>query len=160
MTTALATQPNYPTDPKTGLTLPLSKSLGSQDLAKHKALVAVELEVMAKKMDRFGWERDRDTMAHDRIVIDWMDGLQDFPLDEVQAACRQWVQDSPRKMPNEGDIRGKIMSARSRKVAALPRHVVGEVVEPRVSKDRAAQILAEAGFAVKRAPGCEVEAAE
>lgn len=44
----------HPTDTATGLILPLSKSLGSQDLAKHRAMVAVELEVMAKKFDRFG----------------------------------------------------------------------------------------------------------
>jgi hypothetical protein len=50
---------NLPMDPRTGLTLPLSRSLASQDLAKHRAMIAVELEVMAKKFDRFGWERDR-----------------------------------------------------------------------------------------------------
>jgi hypothetical protein len=80
------------------------KSLGSQELSKHRAMVAVELEVMAKKVDRFGWDRDRGTMAHDRIVSDWMDALQDYPLGEVKAACAEWVLSNPRKMPNEGDI--------------------------------------------------------
>ena len=142
-----------PADPKTGLTLPLSKSLGSQDLARHKAMVAVELEVMAKKFDRFGWERDRNTPVHDRLVMDWMAALQDYPLNEVQDACRKWVEAQPRKMPNEGDIKGLILSARQRKVSAQ-RPVIRQEAprEAPVSKEAAAEILAAAGFSVKKGP--------
>jgi hypothetical protein len=111
-------------------------------------MVGVELEVMAKKLDRFGWDRDRGSMAHDRILSDWMDALQDFPLNEVQAACRAWVQDNPRRMPNEGDIRSKVMAARSKHVAALPKPEPEPKREP-VSAERAAAILAEAGFRPK-----------
>ena len=107
----------YPVDVKTGLTQPLSKFLGSRDLDRHRAMVAVELEVMAKKMDRFGWERDRGSAAHDRLIVDWMNALQDYPLAEVQEACRAWVLSNPRKMPNEGDIRGVISSHRREAVA-------------------------------------------
>lgn len=110
----------YPKDERTGRTLPLSKLLASQDLDRHRAMLGLELEIMSKKLDRFGWDRDRDTPAHDRIVIDWMDALQDFPLSEVQAACRQWLRDSPRKMPNEGDI-FSIISEQRRRVAAATR---------------------------------------
>lgn len=110
-------------------------------------MVALELEVMAKKMDRFGWDRDRGSMAHDRLIADWMDALQDYPLNEVQAACRAWVQENPRRMPNEGDIRGKILSARLKRVVALPKPE--EAPRDRVSAERAAQIIAEAGFKPK-----------
>ena len=113
MTTELTTgNLSLPRDSATGLILPLSRSLGSRALTEHSAMVALELEVMAKKMDRFGWERDRGTAAHDRLVIDWMEALRDFPLDEVRAACREWVREYPRKMPNEGDIRALVMAAR------------------------------------------------
>lgn len=151
MTTEIA-QRHLPTDPKTGLILPLRTSLGSQELAKHRAVVAVELEVMAKKMDRFGWDRDRGSMAHDRIITDWMDALQDFPLDEIRAACRKWVEDNPRKMPNEGDIRAKVMAARAKVVAFLPKPDDAPPVE-RVTPEAASAILAEAGFAPKRMGG-------
>ena len=147
MTTALTTA-RHPTDPKTGLTLPLSKSLASPDLDKHRAMVAVELEVMAKKMDRFGWDRDRGSMAHDRLIADWVDTLQDYPLTEVRAACRAWVQDNPRRMPNEGDIRGKVMAARAKHVAALPK-LQPEPQRERATPEQAAAILAEAGFKPK-----------
>lgn len=112
MTTALTTA-RFPTDQKTGLTLPLSKSLALPDLAKHRAMVAVELEVLAKKLDRFGWERDRNSPAHDRMLIDWMDALQDYPLDEIRAACREAVRARPNQMPNEGHILAEIMKARA-----------------------------------------------
>lgn len=67
-------------------------------------MIAVELEVMAKKLDRFGWDRDRGTAAHDRIMRDWMDALQDFPLEEVQEACRRHLVENPAKVPHEGHI--------------------------------------------------------
>lgn len=134
---------NFPRDQKTGLILPLSRSLGSQDLAKHRAMVAVELEVMAKKMDRFGWERDRNSPAHDRLVTDWMDALCDFPLEEVRAACREWVSSEPRKMPNEGDILKRIMAARARAVAALPKQMEPELAPvSEEQRKRAAEIVA------------------
>lgn len=140
----------FPTDPKTGLTLPSSKSLDSQALAKHRAMVAVELEVMAKKMDRFGWERDRGSMAHDRLVRDWMEVLGEYPLDVVQAACRQWVRSQPGKMPNEGHILTLIQSARHQAVRDQPRRQSEPARPPRVSAERAAAILDEVGFKPRR----------
>jgi hypothetical protein len=150
MTTALALQGK---DARTGLTLPLSKSLASQDLAKHRAVIAVELEVLAKKFDRFGWERDRGSMAHDRMLTDWMDALQDYPLSEVRAACAAAVIDNPNRMPNEGHVRAAILNARKRHVAALPKHLEPDSERVPVDRARAAAIMAEAGFAPKRFGG-------
>ncbi|KAF0675093.1 hypothetical protein PMES_02614 [Profundibacterium mesophilum KAUST100406-0324] len=109
-------------------------------------MVAVELEVLAKKFDRFGWERDRGSAAHDRMLTDWMDALQDYPLDEIRAACRAAVLANPGKMPNEGHIAAQIIAARGKRVAALPKPA--PVNEPRetLSADRAAAIMAEIGF--------------
>lgn len=109
----------------------------------------MELEVLAKKFDRFGWERDRGSYAQDQMKLDWMDALQDYPLDEVREACRQAVLDNPNKMPNEGHVRNQIIAARGRKLAALPKPV--EAYTPRATPDpeRANQIMREAGFAPK-----------
>jgi len=142
-------------------------------------VVGFEFEVLAKKYDRFGWDRDADTPEQNRLITDWMDALQDYPLDEVQAACREWVKSSPRKMPNEGDILSKIQEAREW-VKSSPRKMPneGDILskiqearrrawqdrkaqmppEPekpkeRVSADRAAEILADAGFSPKRFGG-------
>lgn len=84
-------------------------------------MLGVELEVLAKKFDRFGWDRDRGSAVHDRQLEDWMDALQDYPLDEVQAACRAAVLSNPNKMPNEGHVKAEIIKARARVVAMQPK---------------------------------------
>lgn len=76
--------------------------------------------MLAKKFDRFGWERDRNTPAHDRLMVDWMDALQDYPMDEVRAACRAVVKESPNRMPNEGHVVTAILAARRQYVLANP----------------------------------------
>ena len=125
-------------------------------MTKHSAMVALELEVMAKKMDRFGWDRDRGSAAHDRLVMDWIAVLRDYPLSEIQAACRSWVKEHPRRMPNEGDIVGVITSRRkvqaeAFKAASPPKpEPKREVTEEQ--RRRAAQIVAEAGFGMRVAP--------
>lgn len=135
-----------------GLTPLLSKSLGSQDLNRHRAAIAVELEVMARKYDRFGWDRDRGSQAHDRLMLDWMDALHDYPLDEIQAACRACVQENPNRMPNEGHVLAAILKARAAKVKRMPRLVEPEPERKPVSAERAAEILKDAGFAPRRFP--------
>jgi len=153
MTHVIATASSKYPKAENGLTLPLSRSLGSQDLAQHRAMVAVELEVLAKKMDRFGWERDRNSPAHDRLVIDWMDALQDYPLDEIRAACREAVLSRPNAMPNEGHIVTKIMEARARFLRLAPSQPKPELEREKVSADRAAEIMAEVGFRPQRFGG-------
>jgi hypothetical protein len=112
-------------------------------------MIALELEVMAKKLDRFGWERDRNTHTHDRLVMDWMDALQDFTLEEVRAACRKAVQDNPNKMPNEGHVVSAIMAER-KAIAARnvrdwdDRHSYSKEWPTEEEKQRAAEIVAKA----------------
>jgi hypothetical protein len=117
--------------------------------ADHRAMIAVELEVLAKKLDRFGWERDRNSPAHDRLLMDWMAALQDYPLDEVRAACRAAVQDRPNAMPNEGHIVAKINEARGLFLRMNPPPPLPEPPRAKVTPERAAEIMAQAGFRPK-----------
>ena len=73
------------------------------------------MEILAKKFDRFGWDRDSGTAAQDGMIRDWMDALQDYPLDEVRAACRRAVIENPNKMPNEGHVVRQILKSRNAK---------------------------------------------
>lgn len=150
MTTELATR-DLPKDEKTGLTLPLSASLTSQELAQHHAMVALELEVLAKKYDRFGWERDRGSVAHDRMITDWMDAFQDYPLDEVRSACAAAVLENPNNMPNEGHIRAEIANVRKHHVQRLPKPTECERPSKRVTPEKAAEIIAAAGYGRQKA---------
>lgn len=110
------------------------------------------MEILAKKFDRFGWERDSGSAAQDGLIVDWMDALQDYPLDEVRAACRQAVLSNPNKMPNEGHVKAEIIKARARIVAANPKRVEPEPAREPVGRETANAILADAGFAPKRFP--------
>ena len=115
---------NLTTTHQTSTVTPLlSKRLDSQELAKHKATISMELEVLAKKFDRFGWDRDRGSYAQERQLTDWMNALQDYPLREVQAACAASVLSNPNKMPNEGHVKAKILAARRQATAAQPKPV-------------------------------------
>lgn len=114
-------------------------------------MLAMECEFLAKKFDRFGWERERNTPAQDRQKLDFMDALQDFPLSEVQAACRAAVLANPNRMPNEGHVRAEIMRARSNRVAAAP--AAASQPEPkreRIDGARASEIMREIGFTPRR----------
>ena len=141
--------PDWVTNPQ------LSKSLDLQDFRRHRAMVAVELEVLAKKFDRYGWERDRGQHAHDRQLNDWMDALSDFTLPEIQAACRQAVSDNPDKMPNEGHIRRIVLN--NRKAMKVPISQPKEEPRgPRCSSERAAEIMQEIDFRPQRFGGDQV----
>ena len=135
-----------------GLTLPLRTSLDSQALTKHRAMVAFELEVLAKKMDRFGWDRDRETAAQDRLITDWMDTLQDYPLNEIKAAITACLDAQPKRLPNERDVLLQIMTARER-FLLMTRKRQAEVPDPDrqpVTAEAAAKIMEEFGFRPKR----------
>lgn len=116
-------------------------------------MVALELDVMAAKQDRFGWARDRGTPVQDRLILDWMDALQDYPVGEVRAACKACVMYKPSQMPNEGHVVAQIMKARALHVLKNPvRPDVVKSTAPRVlaSADRAAEIMIEVGFRPKK----------
>ena len=113
-------------------------------------MVALELEVLAKKMDRFGWDRDRGSAAHDRLLTDWMDALQDYPLQEVQKACKAAVMENPNKIPNEGHIVAQIKKARREYLLVNPPKQEPEPDRKPIDAETAARIMAEAGFAPKQ----------
>ena len=129
------------------LTPLLATSLDSQELAKHRALVAFELEVLAKKHDRFGWDRDRGTATQDRLITDWMNALQNYTLAEIQGACGEFTSEFPDKTPNEGHIRKIIIANRKKAIRSLPKAPEPER-EPAATKEQAADILKAAGYRV------------
>ena len=134
-----------------GLTLPLSKSLELSALAKHQAQVALELEVLAKKTDRYGWERDRGTVAHDQMMGDWIDALQDFPLGEVQEAIKAAMDEKRGKMPNEREVLFQVHKARAKWLLAQPKPQELQDPERRpATAEEAKKIMEDYGFAPKR----------
>ena len=122
-------------------------------MLKHRALVGFEMEVMASKLDKFGWQRDRGSGIAERLLTDWMDALQDYPLGEIQSACAYAIEENPGKMPHEGYIYKIIMRERAKVIAATrpPKPVEHETHRPtEAERKRSADYLAQAGFAPKK----------
>jgi hypothetical protein len=105
-------------------------------------------------VDRFAWDRDRDDPAQERIITDWIDALEDYPLSEIQAACKAALRGSAKVVPHEGTILRLIADERQRRVA--DRDLANDTGEPwrpvseRVTKEQAQSIVDAAGFGVKR----------
>lgn len=116
-------------------------------------MVGFELEVLAKHVDRFGWDRDRGSAAHDRVMMDWMNALQDYPLHEVKAACQASVLANPNKMPNYGHVKAQIIKARQIAVAAQPKPFPQPLPERATPEQRANadEIIKAAGISLTRA---------
>lgn len=98
----------------------LTRSLSPQELDNHRAQVGLRLEVLARKTDKFGWDR-MDPNVRTILRKDWMDALQDFTLPEIDEACRAAVVANPDKCPNEGHILGLILKERAAIRASLPK---------------------------------------
>lgn len=142
---------------KNGITPLLTKSLTPQELDKHRADLCLVMEVMVRKYDKFGWDRMADGMRK-LIRLDWLDALQDYPLDEVRNACRIHTLEAPNKVPNEGHIKAIINRERAKVIAAQPRPAEVEPMRAKPTpeeKARVAQLMTDAGFAPKRFGGDE-----
>tara|TARA_R110000782_G_scaffold218427_1_gene305812 strand:- start:29073 stop:29468 length:396 start_codon:yes stop_codon:yes gene_type:complete len=127
----------------------LTKSLPPHVLERHKAHLGLELEVLSRKLDRFGWD-SMDAAIRTRLRSDWMNALADFTIDEVQEACRIALRNKAKDALNEETIAGIVLSSRARIVAALPKPAEQPTERKPIDKEAADRILAEAGFAPKK----------
>jgi len=128
-------------------------ALDGQQAARRGAELVAILEVASVKIDRFGWN-SMDQHIKDAVCNDWCDLLSQYTIAEVREGVAAVFAASGGRLKsiNEFQVQEKIVEAHKRIVAALP----AERPEPereRVDKDKAAQILAEAGFAPKRFGG-------
>lgn len=98
----------------------LTKLLPPHELDDHRAKVGLRLEVLVHKTSKFGWDRI-DSGVRTTLRKDWMDALQDFTLEEIDAACRAAILANPDKCPNEGHIKSLIIKERAELRASLPK---------------------------------------
>jgi hypothetical protein len=136
----------------------LTKSLPPPALERHKAYLGLELEVLSRKLDRFGWD-SMDPAIRTRLRADWMNALADFTLDEVQAACRVALRNKAKDALNEETIVGIIQSNRARIVAALPKPddnaYQARDSKPQDERGRVADLVAKAFPSINRFGGAQ-----
>jgi len=98
------------------------------------------------------WQSTPPEQVKAAILADWCDALEDWTQEQVVWALRKWRNENPNKRPNAGHILALMKEARGKKIAAqLPKQEQDDARE-RVSADRAAEIMAQAGFNIRRFP--------
>lgn len=97
-----------------------------------------------------------DEKIRDAQLSWWCDELQDWTVEQVVYALRHWNRDEPRRRPTPGDISQILKQIRGRKEAErMKRQEAPDPPRDRVTKEQADEILAKAGFKVKRAEAAE-----
>lgn len=126
----------------------VSNSLSPQQLEAHRSRIAFSVEVILQGY----WQADLAPEMKAAVMADWCDELEDWTVEQVRWALREWRRDNPRRKPNPGDVlailkvqRGKVEAA---KLAMLPKP--SDLPRQPVSPDAAAEILAAAGFTPRR----------
>lgn len=124
-----------------------ARSLSPQELQEHRAKIAFEVKTV---LSAYFQPHEAEEIRAAQLAW-WCDELQDWTQEQVVWALRKWNRDSPRARPTPGDIVAIMMQARGRKYAAQIAKVEPQPEPPRerVSKERAAEIMREAGFAPK-----------
>jgi len=123
------------------------QSLEPQARLKHRLWIGVRVEAL---LDGY-WQTRPSDAVKDEVLADWIDGLEAFTGEEIRAACRDWLNTAPRVKPKVGDIRGLILAERAKIVAAMPKREEPPRQEPTPEeKARAAELVRQAGFALKR----------
>jgi len=82
----------------------------------------------------------------DLILMDWCDELEDWPVESVKAALRQWRRDNPSKKPNPGHILQLLNKAWGERNAPAVRAAIEAQQRARsepMSRERHQQVSAE-----------------
>lgn len=96
------------------------------------------------------WQASPPDQVKAGVLADWCDALEDWTQEQIVWALRKWRNENPNKRPNPGHILLLMKDARGRKLAAQLPQQKQEPERERVSADRAAEILAQAGFSPNR----------
>lgn len=99
------------------------------------------------------WQSSPPDQVKAGILADWCDTLEDWKRDQVVWALRKWRNNNPNKKPNAGHILMLLKEARGKKIAKELPKTSPEPQRERVSAERAAEIIAEAGLEVKKFGG-------
>ena len=95
----------------------MSGLLSNEQLTKHRTNIMIEVEAILSSH----YQAETSSEVKYKILLNWVNMLQDFTPQEVLSAFRQQMIDEPRRKPNEGMIYNRIQEARKRRLAALPK---------------------------------------
>lgn len=105
------------------------------------------LDVASAKIDRFGWA-NMDAGLKASLRTDWVDVLSKYELQEVKAGIDRVFRDAGGNVRsvNEHQVADAIQKNRSEEFARLPKSDAPKPTVERVTPERAAEIMEQAGF--------------
>lgn len=92
------------------------------------------------------WRDDDPSELTEAIARDWADILEGLTQDAIAAACMRYLRDEPKRKPTPGAIYRLALAAMPRPVVVRVAPVDDPPPPPRVTAERAAEILREVGF--------------
>lgn len=90
-----------------------TKVMTDDELSRHRAYIAVKAKAL---MSRY-FQPPTDDLVERDILLGWMDMLQDYTRDEIDAACREYLIEHPSRRPHEGLVLAIIHRERRRIVS-------------------------------------------
>lgn len=127
-------------------------SMPPSEIARHRAEIAVAVEVVLHGY----WRDDMPDAMRAAVLADWCDEMEEWPVESVRAALRKHRREKPSTKPNPGHILAILKESWGKRNAAQVRAALASPEPerpPPVSKERAAQIMAEVGFMPRRIEG-------
>lgn len=101
-------------------------SRSPQEIAAQRGQISVLVETV---LDGY-WQADMSQKKRDLILMDWADELEDWPVESVKAALRQWRRENPSKKPNPGHVLQILNKAWGERHADQVRAVVQQLRAP------------------------------
>lgn len=78
----------------------MTSSLKPHEQDRHRAQIGLRVEVI---LDGY-WQTRPSDVVKAGILADWMDEMQDWHLDQITAALKEWRNSNPSRKPNPGHI--------------------------------------------------------
>lgn len=126
--------------------------MSQDECAEHRSRIGFEVEIVLQGY----WQEQIAPQMKAAIMADWADELEDWPVDQIRWALREWRRENSRRKPNPGDIVTVLKKRRgeefARKAAALPKPADTPVVVTEEARLRNQALVEQMGFGVKAMP--------
>lgn len=127
----------------------IARSLSPDQLSAHRQAIAFDVKTILSAY----FQPHEDERIKAAQLAWWCDELQDWTQEQVLWALRKWNRDNPDRRPTPGHILSICKDARGKKFATTIRQPEPEPERKPVNRERAAAIMAEAGFAPRKFGG-------
>lgn len=92
----------------------LTSSMQPEECDAHRSSLSFEVEVVLQGY----WQAALSPQMKAAVLADWADELEDWPLDQIRWALREWRRCNPNRKPNPGHVSAILKHERGKKYAA------------------------------------------